>query len=115
MTSLIKYHNTLSPREQQKLNNKYFKWLSTHDSVIGEASFEYCIRHHLLFKGTRGMSKKPIHLYAIPIRTMIHDDFHKPPMTWKDTGNKYVEHKHNVNVVDLLKEIHEEFERKYLT
>ena len=112
MTKLIQYHDTLPPKQQAKLCNKYFKWLSTHDSVIGDVSFEYCVRHHLQFEGNHGTGRKPIDLYAIPIPINIHDDFHTPPMTWKDTGNAYVEYKHGVDVVELLKEIHREFEKK---
>ena len=109
MTRLIQYHDTLTPKNQQKLNNKYFKWLSTHDSVIGDVSFEYCIRHHLQFEGNHGTSLKPIDLYAIPIPKVMHNDFHLPPFTWKDTGNAYVEDKYGVNVVEILKGIHEEY------
>jgi len=114
MTPLIRYHKTLPPTDQKKLNNKYFKWLSTHDSVIGDVSFEYCIRHHLLFKDNHGRGIKPIHLYAIPIPEKMHNDFHLPPMMWEDTGNAYVELKYDVDIVDVLTEIHREFEKVVL-
>ena len=111
MTNLIRYYNTLPPKEQRKLCNKYFKWLSTHDSAIGDVSFQYCIRHHLQFEGNHGTSCRPIHLYAIPIPQAIHDNFHLPPMTWKDTKNAYVEKLYGIDVVEVLKEIHSEYEK----